>query len=94
MKKYFPAPDEAETKRWLKKQGIRTDGDSEVVPFEPLQSILEDLMNKSVDTPHDPYIQLDPKLHWQPYVQLLLRCGIAMRHPEEESKIKLTPFHL
>ena len=92
MKKTFPPPNADQTKQWLKKQGLRADED--VVPFQSLQLILEDLMNHCIDTPHDPYTELDPKLHWQPYIQLLLRCGIALRHPDDESKIKLTPFHL
>lgn len=94
VQKQFPVPTAAETANWLKKkQGLRVNNVNNVQPFQSLQSILEDLMNQCMLTPHDPYIQLSPITHWQPYVQLLLRCGIAIRHPDDDSKIKLTPFH-
>ena len=44
------------------------------------------------EKPHDPYIQLKP-YHWLPYIELLLRCGIAQRHPTECNLIRLVAFN-
>lgn len=53
----------------------------------------QNLMNNCIHSPHDPYLTLTPQ-HWPPYVELLLRCGIALRHPDNANKIRMTPFHL
>ncbi|XP_014670135.1 PREDICTED: centromere protein K-like isoform X2 [Priapulus caudatus] len=59
----------------------------------PLYSFLEVLMNRCFEVPHDPYIQLSEE-HWSEYVELLLRCGIVVRHPNDSNLIKLVAFHL
>ena len=56
-------------------------------------SVFQDLMNSSYEKPHDPYIQLQTN-HWPPYVELLLRCGIAQRHKEDCNLLRLVPFHM
>ncbi|TNN71234.1 Centromere protein K [Liparis tanakae] len=56
-----------------------------------LNEILELLMNKVLTTPHDPYVTLDGTF-WPPYVEMLLRYGIAVRHQENNFKIRLEPF--
>ncbi|OWF42153.1 centromere protein K-like [Mizuhopecten yessoensis] len=58
-----------------------------------LKQILESLMNKCVDEPSDPYIAIDHRF-WPPYIELLLRCQIALRHPDNKDRIKLAPFYL
>ncbi|XP_029432121.1 centromere protein K isoform X4 [Rhinatrema bivittatum] len=50
------------------------------------------LINKLTSTPHQPYLTLD-ETHWPPYIEMLLRYGIALRHPEDPSKIRLEAFH-
>ncbi|KAM9315265.1 centromere protein K [Pholidichthys leucotaenia] len=56
-----------------------------------LNEILEILMNKALNTPHDPYVEMDERF-WPPYVEMLLRYGIAVRHGENNYKIRLETF--
>lgn len=49
------------------------------------------LMNKVLNTPHDPYVTVDSTF-WPPYVEMLLRYGIAVRHQESNFKIRLETF--
>uniref|UniRef100_A0A672GQ17 Centromere protein K n=1 Tax=Salarias fasciatus TaxID=181472 RepID=A0A672GQ17_SALFA len=56
-----------------------------------LNEMLEMLMNKVLSTPHDPYLTID-ETFWPPYVELLLRHGIAVRHQENNFKIRLETF--
>ncbi|KAF3844006.1 hypothetical protein F7725_016054 [Dissostichus mawsoni] len=49
------------------------------------------LMNKALNTPHDPYMTID-NTFWPPYIELLLRYGIAVRHRESNFKIRLETF--
>ncbi|XP_028676342.1 centromere protein K [Erpetoichthys calabaricus] len=57
-----------------------------------LHEILETLMNKILEMPHDPYITIDDTF-WPPYIEMLLRFGIALRHPENPNKIRMEAFH-
>ena len=57
-----------------------------------LQRIIEALMNRLFESPHDPYIKILP-VHWPPYIELLLRSNIILRHPENCDLIKLVAFH-
>ncbi|XP_047431562.1 centromere protein K [Mugil cephalus] len=56
-----------------------------------LNEILEVLMNKVLNSPHDPYVTIDDTF-WPPYVEMLLRYGIAVRHQENNFKIRLETF--
>ncbi|XP_054635054.1 centromere protein K [Dunckerocampus dactyliophorus] len=56
-----------------------------------LSEILELLMNKFLKTPHDPYVTIDSTF-WPPYIEVLLRHGIAVRHQENNFKIRLETF--
>ncbi|CAJ1052684.1 centromere protein K [Xyrichtys novacula] len=56
-----------------------------------LNEILELLMNKVLTTPHDPYVMIDDTF-WPPYIEMLLRYGIAVRHQENNFKIRLETF--
>lgn len=51
----------------------------------------QQLMNKVLGTPHDPYVTID-NTFWPPYVEMLLRYGIAVRHQENNFKIRLETF--
>uniref|UniRef100_A0A3Q1DFB4 Centromere protein K n=1 Tax=Amphiprion ocellaris TaxID=80972 RepID=A0A3Q1DFB4_AMPOC len=44
-----------------------------------------------LNTPHDPYVTIDDTF-WPPYVEMLLRYGIAVRHQENNFKIRLETF--
>ncbi|KAL4226714.1 hypothetical protein ACF0H5_014694 [Mactra antiquata] len=59
----------------------------------PLKLIVKELMKACIDRPNDPYIVIDHR-YWPPYVDLLVQCDIALRHPEHSGRIKLMPFHL
>uniref|UniRef100_A0A8C7MT38 Centromere protein K n=1 Tax=Oncorhynchus kisutch TaxID=8019 RepID=A0A8C7MT38_ONCKI len=50
------------------------------------------LMNTTLETPHDPYVSID-ETFWPPYTEMLLRHGIAQRHPEDCFKIRLETFY-
>ncbi|XP_067440016.1 centromere protein K [Thunnus thynnus] len=56
-----------------------------------LHEILELLMNKALETPHDPYVTIDSTF-WPPYIEMLLRYCIAVRHQEDNFKIRLEDF--
>lgn len=60
--------------------------------YVSLQQLTEDLMNMLYSRPHDPYIRIKD-IHWPPYIELLLRCGIAQRHPQDCNLIKLVAFN-
>uniref|UniRef100_A0AAY4EYJ0 Centromere protein K n=2 Tax=Denticeps clupeoides TaxID=299321 RepID=A0AAY4EYJ0_9TELE len=57
----------------------------------PLNEILELLTNKTLETPHEPYVSIDDRF-WPPYIELLLRNGIAVRHQENCNKVRLENF--
>lgn len=61
--------------------------------LKPLKDIVHELMTSCIDNPNDPYITLDHR-YWLPYIDLLLQCDIALRHPADSNRIKLMPFHL
>ncbi|MGH0165450.1 UNVERIFIED_CONTAM: hypothetical protein FKN15_049447 [Acipenser sinensis] len=50
------------------------------------------LMNKILQTPHEPYLTID-NTFWPPYVEMLLRYGVALRHPEDPNRIRMEAFH-
>lgn len=52
---------------------------------------LQILMNKALKTPHDPYVLIDATF-WPPYIEMLLRYGIAVRHQENNLMIRLENF--
>ncbi|RIA90769.1 centromere protein Cenp-K [Glomus cerebriforme] len=59
-----------------------------------LKDMLEDLMNRTYYNPNNPYITFDPDKIWPPYVETLIRAGIAKRHPNDANRFKLVEFHL
>uniref|UniRef100_A0A8C6X7S9 Centromere protein K n=1 Tax=Naja naja TaxID=35670 RepID=A0A8C6X7S9_NAJNA len=84
LDEHFPLPENSGT---AKKKRAEKD-----VQLISLHEILENLINKLVNTPHDPYITISDSF-WPPYIELLLRYGIALRHPENPNKIRLENFH-
>ncbi|XP_068032960.1 centromere protein K [Anomalospiza imberbis] len=62
-----------------------------VVELITLHDILEMLINTLVATPHEPYITIDESF-WPPYIELLLRYGMARRHPEDPKRMRLQIF--
>ncbi|XP_063996009.1 centromere protein K isoform X1 [Pogoniulus pusillus] len=53
----------------------------------------ERLINKLLYTPYEPYVTIDDSF-WPPYVELLLRYGIARRHTGDANRMRLEAFHL
>ncbi|XP_026721442.1 centromere protein K [Athene cunicularia] len=84
---HFPLP---ETGRSAKKKGSSEEPSVELIT---LHEILEMLVNKLMSTPHEPYVTINDSF-WPPYIELLLRSGIALRHPEDAKKIRLEAFHM
>ncbi|XP_055108148.1 centromere protein K isoform X11 [Symphalangus syndactylus] len=81
----FPLPDRSVKK---KKKNIQ----ESTVHLITLHEMLEILINRLFDVPHDPYVKISDSF-WPPYVELLLRNGIALRHPEDPTRIRLEAFH-
>lgn len=57
-----------------------------------LKFILEDLMNLAVINPSDPYLRLEKGTYWTPYIETIVKAGIAVRHPEDSFRIRLVDF--
>ncbi|XP_038054148.1 centromere protein K-like [Patiria miniata] len=91
--KHFPLPSAADINKASKRRRSSAESDEEQHRYISLLEILEVLMNKCTDDEPDPYITLDESF-WPPYVELLLRCGIASRHPQACQRIRLVPFHV
>uniref|UniRef100_A0A2K6UX67 Centromere protein K n=1 Tax=Saimiri boliviensis boliviensis TaxID=39432 RepID=A0A2K6UX67_SAIBB len=82
---HFPLPDGSVKK---KKKNIQ----ESTIQLITLHEMLEILINRLFDVPHDPYVKISDSF-WPPYVELLLRNGIALRHPEDPTRIRLEAFH-
>lgn len=37
-------------------------------------------------------MELEPGTYWTPYIETLIKAGIAKRHPEEPRKLRLVDF--
>ncbi|KAL3852084.1 hypothetical protein ACJMK2_015771 [Sinanodonta woodiana] len=91
--KHYPVPPEEIFNIVKKKMKFPDDQAMILKDLHPLKTIIFDLMNRCVDSPNDPYITIDHH-YWPPYLELLLRCDIVVRHSEDKNRIKLIPFHL
>ena len=49
-------------------------------------------IKRLLDVQHVPYVKISDSF-WPPYIELLLRNGIALRHPEDPTRIRLEAFH-
>ncbi|XP_026215935.1 centromere protein K [Anabas testudineus] len=87
LEKHLPLP-QNESSSNKKKKNIELELNEDLIS---LNEILEVLMNKVLKTPHDPYVTIDDTF-WPPYVEMLLRYGIAVRHQENNFKIRLETF--
>ncbi|XP_063952743.1 centromere protein K-like isoform X1 [Lytechinus pictus] len=79
--KHFPLPDTSKKRH------------TEQIQYKSLLEIIEILMNKGMDGGTDPYVFIH-EAFWPPYIELLLRCDIASRHPQDANRIRLVPLHL
>ncbi|XP_010192705.1 PREDICTED: centromere protein K, partial [Mesitornis unicolor] len=86
LEEYFPFPNEHESSK------MKNSGKPDV-RLGTVHETLEILINKLISTPHEPYVEITDSF-WPPYVELLLRYGIALRHPEDPNRIRLEAFHL
>ncbi|KAM4749974.1 centromere protein K isoform 2-T2 [Anableps anableps] len=87
LERHVPLP-QNESSANKKKKNIPQEINEDLIS---LSQILEVLMDKVMNTPHDPYVTLDHTF-WPPYVEMLLRYGIAVRHQENNFKIRLETF--
>ncbi|XP_066425194.1 centromere protein K isoform X1 [Molothrus aeneus] len=86
LDEHFPPPEEGEN---IKEKNSLAEP---VVELITLQEILEMLMNTLLTTPHEPYITINESF-WPPYIELLLRYGMALRHPEDPNRMRLQAYH-
>ncbi|XP_031558896.1 centromere protein K-like [Actinia tenebrosa] len=91
IKEHFPIPSPEDLKEKEKKLPPRQRVVDAAQKYSSFHELLEDLLNKMWQTPHDPYVKIQPN-HWPPYIELLLRCGIALRHQHDCNLIKLESF--
>ncbi|XP_044772827.1 centromere protein K isoform X2 [Neomonachus schauinslandi] len=87
LEDHFPLPDR-NVKKKKKKKNIQ----ESTAQLITLHEMLEILLNRLFDVPHDPYVKISDSF-WPPYIELLLRNGIALRHPEDPTRIRLEAFH-
>ncbi|NXB95965.1 CENPK protein, partial [Vidua chalybeata] len=86
LDEYFPLP---EIGKNIKKK-IKS---SCFVNFlNPILLVFQMLINTLIATPHEPYITINESF-WPPYIELLLRHGMALRHPEDPNRMRLQAFH-
>ncbi|XP_074668599.1 centromere protein K [Strix aluco] len=87
LAEHFPLPENGGS---AKKKGSSEELSVELIT---LHEILEMLINKLMSTPHEPYVKINDSF-WPPYIELLLRYGIALRHPEDTKRMRLEAFHM
>ncbi|MEE6458383.1 hypothetical protein FKM82_000275 [Ascaphus truei] len=88
LEEHFPLPEQHGNSS-KKKKGLSKESSVQLIT---LHEILEILINKLMSTPHEPYVTIDQQ-YWPPYIEILLRNGIVLRHPEDASRIRLEAFH-
>ncbi|KAK6489876.1 centromere protein K-like [Huso huso] len=86
IEEHFPLPQQ---QRNASKKNVPQEPTADLIS---LHEILELLMNKILQTPHEPYLTID-NTFWPPYVEMLLRYGVALRHPEDPNRIRMEAFH-
>nr|XP_051685867.1 centromere protein K-like [Oryctolagus cuniculus] len=84
LEDHFPLPDGSVKK---KKKSIQ----ESTAQLITLHEILQTLINRLFDVLHDPYVKISDSF-WPPYIELLLCNGIALRHPEDPTQIRLEAF--
>ncbi|XP_037980270.1 centromere protein K isoform X2 [Motacilla alba alba] len=86
LDEHFPLPERREN------TNKKNSSAEPVVELITLQEILEILINTLMDAPHEPYVTINESF-WPPYIELLLRYGMALRHPEDPNRMRLQAFH-
>ncbi|XP_031467463.1 centromere protein K isoform X2 [Phasianus colchicus] len=86
LEEHFPLPEKNGN---AKKKRFSEEPSEQVIT---MHEILEILLNQLMSTPHEPYVTADDSF-WPPYLELLLRSGIVLRHPEDPNMIRLEAFH-
>ncbi|NXQ60233.1 CENPK protein, partial [Anthoscopus minutus] len=86
LDEYFPLPENDENAR------NENCSAQLAVQLITLRDILEILINKLMTTPHEPYVKINESF-WTPYIELLLRSGVALRHPEDPNRMRLQAFY-
>ncbi|XP_068857814.1 centromere protein K isoform X2 [Aphelocoma coerulescens] len=86
LDEHFPLPEIGENTK------NKNSSAEPAVELITIQEILEILINKLMTTPHDPYVTIDESF-WPPYIELLLRYGMVLRHPEDPKRLRLEAFH-
>ncbi|NXT77450.1 CENPK protein, partial [Zapornia atra] len=87
LEEHFPLPEKGGIAEKKKKCN-----ENPSVELVTLQEIVEILTDKIISTPHEPYVAIRESF-WPPYIEMLLRSGIALRHPEDPNRIRLEAFH-
>ncbi|GAA5807451.1 hypothetical protein MFLAVUS_000812 [Mucor flavus] len=59
-----------------------------------LKILLEQLLNEAYRHPENPYLPLRRGEYWSPYIETLVKGGIASYHPEDANLIRLENFRL
>ncbi|XP_009645185.1 centromere protein K [Egretta garzetta] len=88
LEEHFPLPEKGGSAKKNKKSS-----EEPALELITLHEILEILINKLMSTPHEPYVTISDSF-WPPYIELLLRYGVALRHPEDPDRIRLEAFHM
>ncbi|NWU70761.1 CENPK protein, partial [Pterocles burchelli] len=88
LEEHYPLPERSGSDRKMANSSKEP-----AVKLVTLLEVLEILINKLMITPHEPYVTINDSF-WPPYIELLLRCGIALRHPEDPNRIRLEAFHM
>ncbi|XP_074991696.1 centromere protein K-like isoform X2 [Calonectris borealis] len=87
LEEHFPLPQKGGSAKKKKNSS-----EEPAVQLITLHEILEILIKKLMSTPHEPYLTINDSF-WPPYIELLLRYGIALRHPQDPNRIRLEAFH-
>eukprot|EP00762_Andalucia_godoyi_P004539 ANDGO_05158.mRNA.1 hypothetical protein CAOG_01897 len=66
---------------------------AQIIEYTPLKAILEELLNRCVSHPKDPYVDWNQKNAHPVQIEVLIRCGIALQHPQNPMLISLERFH-
>ncbi|NXS89918.1 CENPK protein, partial [Erpornis zantholeuca] len=89
LDEHFPLPEKGEK---TGRSFYKNSSSEPPVELITMQEVLEILINKLMTTPHEPYVTINESF-WPPYIELLLRCGTVLRHPEDPKRLRLEAFH-
>ncbi|KAM6186854.1 centromere protein K [Sarcoramphus papa] len=87
LEEHFPLPEKGGNAK------KKNSSEEPAVELITLREILEILVHKLMSTPHEPYVTINDSF-WPPYIELLLRYGIVLRHPEDPNRMRLEAFHM